>query len=70
MPPTRPIPAVGDRVSVQFLGSQEPGRLTAVDGPRVLVETATASEWFALSPITGRFVRAGEAYFPRLIWQK
>ena len=70
MPPSRPIPTVGDAVTVQYLGSMEPGRLVAVDGRRVLVETETGSEWFELSRVTGRFVRAGQAYFPRLIWRE
>lgn len=66
-PASRWLPGVGDPVIVQYLGSTEEGRLIAVEGPRVLVETASGSEWFELSRITGRFVRAGEAYFPRLI---
>ena len=69
MPPSRPVPQVGDAVLVQYLGSMEPGHLVAVEGRRVLVETETGSEWFELSRVTGRFVRAGQAYSPRLIWR-
>lgn len=68
-PPSRRLPVVGDAVTVQYLGSMVPGRLIAVEGRRVLVETERASEWFELSRVTGRFVRAGETYFPRLIWR-
>ena len=59
---------VGDAVLVRYLASDEPGRIVAVEAHRVLVQTAAGSEWFELSKITGRFVRAGEAYSPRLIW--
>lgn len=62
------MPVVGDAVTVQYLGSMEPGHVTAVEGRRVLVETESGAEWFELSRIACRFVRAGEAYFPRLIW--
>lgn len=68
-PPSRRLPVVGDAVTVQYLGSMERGHLIAVEGRRVLVETDAGSEWFELSRVTGRFVRAGEAYFPRLIWR-
>ena len=68
MRPSRPVPAVGDSVLVHYLASEEPGHLVAVEGPRVLVETAQGSEWFELSRVTGRFVRAGETYTPRLSW--
>jgi hypothetical protein len=62
------MPAVGDAVLVHYLASMEPGRIVAVEGPRVLVETAQGTEWFELSRVTGRFVRAGETYTPRLSW--
>lgn len=65
---SRRAPVVGDAVLVRHHASDEPGRITAVEGHRVLVETETGREWFELSRITGRFVRAGEAYSPRLIW--
>ena len=68
MRPSRPVPTVGDAVLVQYLASREPGRLVAVEQSRVLVETAQGTEWFELSRVTGRFVRAGEAYTPRLSW--
>lgn len=68
MRPSRPVPVVGDAVLVQYLASAEPGQIVAVEGPRVLVETAQGSEWFELSKVTGRFVRAGETYTPRLSW--
>jgi hypothetical protein len=68
MRPSRPVPAVGDAVLVRYLASTEPGRLVAVEQARVLVETAQGTEWFELSRVTGRFVRAGEAYTPRLSW--
>ena len=68
MRPSRPVPAVGDAVLVQYLASMDPGHVTAVEGRRVLVETEQGSEWFELSKVTGRFVRAGETYSPRLIW--
>lgn len=67
--PTRPLPRVGDEVTVQFLGTEKPGVICEVDGRRLLVRTADAEEWFALSHITGRFVREGKAYFPRLLWR-
>ena len=68
MRPSRPVPAVGDAVLVHYLASIDPGRIVAVEGARVLVETAQGSEWFELSRVTGRFVRAGETYTPRLSW--
>ena len=68
MRPSRPVPAVGDAVLVHYLASTEPGRIVAVDGPRVRVETAQGAEWFELGKVTGRFVRAGETYTPRLSW--
>ena len=68
MRPSRPVPAVGDAVHVHYLASMEPGRIVAVEGARVLVETAQGTEWFELSKVTGRFVRAGETYTPRLSW--
>ena len=68
MRPSRPVPAVGDAVLVHHLATIEPGRITAVEGLRVLVETAQGSEWFELGKVTGRFVRAGETYTPRLSW--
>ena len=68
MRPSRPFPRVGDHVTVQYLGSEEPGVILAVEERRVQVETASRTEWFELSRVTARFVRAGEAYFPRLIW--
>jgi hypothetical protein len=68
-PPSRRLPTVGDAVTVQHLGSTEQGHLIAVEGRRVFVETGSGTEWFELSKTTGRFVRAGEAYFPRLIWR-
>ena len=40
----------------------------AVEGRRVLVESRAGSEWFELSKLTGRFVRDGATYFPRLSW--
>ena len=68
MRPSRPVPAVGDAVLVHYLASMDPGRIVAVEGTRVLVETAQGTEWFELSKATGRFVRAGETYTPRLSW--
>jgi len=68
MRPSRPVPAVGDAVLVHYLASMEPGQIVAVEGPRVQVETAQGTEWFELSRVTGRFVRAGETYTPRLSW--
>ena len=65
--PSRPVPVVGDAVLVQHLGSTEQGWIVAVDGRRVLVEATAGREWFELSRVTGRFVRAGETYFPRLL---
>lgn len=69
-PPSRRLPAVGDAVTVQYLASMEQGHLIAVEGRRVLVETEAGTEWFELSKTTGRFVGAGQAYFPRLIWRE
>ena len=66
---SRRVPLVGDAVHVRYLASDEDGRIIEVEGHRVLVETATGREWFEVSRITGRFVRAGEAYTPRLIWE-
>jgi len=68
MRPSRPVPAVGDAVLVHYLASSEPGRIVRVEGPRVLVETEQGEEWFELGKVTGRFVRAGETYTPRLSW--
>lgn len=65
---SRRVPVVGDAVLVRYLGSTERGQIVAVDGPRVLVKAAAGREWFEISRVTGRFVRAGEAYSPRLIW--
>ena len=65
---SRRVPTVGDAVLVRYLASDERGRIVAVDRHRVLVETDAGREWFELSRITARFVRAGEAYSPRLIW--
>ena len=67
--PSRRVPVVGDEVLVQYLASAQSGRLTAVEGRRVLVQTDEGSQWFELSKVTGRFVLAGEAYSPRLIWR-
>ena len=68
MRPSRPMPAVGDAVLVHYLASVDPGQIVAVEGTRVLVETAQGTEWFELSKATGRFGRAGETYPPRLSW--
>ena len=65
---SRPVPVVGDAVRIQYLGSSEPGHIVAVEGRRVLVESRAGSEWFELSKLTGRFVRDGATYFPRLSW--
>ena len=62
------MPAVGDAVLVHYLASVDPGQIVAVEGTRGLVETAQGTEWFELSKATGRFVRAGETYTPRLSW--
>ncbi len=69
MGPSRPLPHVGDVVTVQFLGTEKAGRIVTVDERRLLVQTADDTEWFELSQITGRFVREGQAYFPRLLWR-
>ena len=53
MRPSRPVPALGDAVLVHYLASSEPGQIVAVEGPRVLVETAQGREWFELSKVTG-----------------
>ena len=65
---SRRVPMVGDAVLVRYLASDEPGRIVSVEGPRVLVEYGERREWFEVSRVTGRFVREGEAYAPRLTW--
>jgi hypothetical protein len=69
MQPSRPFPRVGDVVTVQYLGSERAGTIVVVEARRLLVRTEAGEEWFALSRTTARFVREGEAYFPRLLWR-
>jgi hypothetical protein len=68
MRPSRPVPRLGDAVTVQLRGSERPGTIVAIEERRVLVRTAAGEEWFALSRTTARFVREGEAYSPYLVW--
>jgi len=68
MRPSRPVPRVGDAVTVRLRGSERAGTIVAVEERRVLVRTVAGDEWFALSRTTARFVREGEAYSPYLVW--
>ena len=64
--PTRPLPRVGARASIQHFGGEvETGVVCAVsDGGRRVEVSARSGERmeFALSPATAKFVLAGAAH--------
>ena len=68
---SRPIPHVGDSVTVVFLGARIDGVVTQVDdgGRRLSVWTDEGEALsFALSRATGHFHRDGEQSAPRLVF--
>ena len=67
----RPIPRVGDAVTIVYLAAREPGVIEEVhdDGVRLLVATEEgALLTFLLSPTTGRFMLGGRPTEARLLF--
>lgn len=64
MPPTRPLPAVGDRAEIVYLARTEAARIVGTAGTSVTVRTAAGDEMvFELNRLTGHWVRHGEPYW-------